>query len=188
MRQAAQVEAWEIDALDRGIVTGQLDPQRCEEYKQKFTDAMDDDFSTSRALAAMYDLAREINLLSDVGKSVVRGKQLLEELADILGLTLKPPEQPSLEAEPFLNLQKAIVSEIRKAKLDKLIDELGVALEQGIDISDVKGVINWLKDIRDALRKDKQWQLADEIRNKLAESYIVLEDTPRGTVWKYRRV
>ncbi|MBP1706726.1 MAG: cysteine--tRNA ligase, partial [Chloroflexi bacterium] len=34
------------------------------------------------------------------------------------------------------------------------------------------------------LRQAKQYQLADEIRTRLAELGIILEDTPRGTVWR----
>jgi cysteinyl-tRNA synthetase len=41
--------------------------------------------------------------------------------------------------------------------------------------------------LRTQLRKAKQWQLADEIRAKLDELGIVLEDTPTETKWKRRR-
>ncbi|MFC2008320.1 cysteine--tRNA ligase [Chloroflexota bacterium] len=45
-------------------------------------------------------------------------------------------------------------------------------------------LIELLISTRDRLREAKQWQLADEIRGKLAELDIALEDTPKGTVWK----
>ncbi len=158
-----------------------------ESYRKRFIEAMDDDFNTAQSLAALFDLARDINRLKDEGYNVVEGKQLLLELARVLGLTLKPPKKPPLDAEPFIELRKLTTAQIRRANLDKSIDESGAALEQKTDISDAKGIINWLKDIRDALRKDKQFQLADEIRAKLEELGIVLEDTPQGTVWKPKR-
>ncbi len=37
------------------------------------------------------------------------------------------------------------------------------------------------------LGQAKQFQLADEIRAKLVDLGVALEDTPGGTVWKRRR-
>jgi len=47
--------------------------------------------------------------------------------------------------------------------------------------------IGLLIETRRRLREEKHFQLADEIRNKLAELGITLEDTPQGTVWKRKR-
>lgn len=44
--------------------------------------------------------------------------------------------------------------------------------------------IELLISLRNDLRQAKQWQLADKIRDQLAESGIALEDTPKGTTWK----
>jgi len=139
LRQAAQGEAKEAK-VGGGV---DVDP-----YRQRFIEAMDDDFNTAQALATLFDLARDINRTSEEGYSVVPAQKVLLELADILGLTLKPPEKPSLDAEPFIQL---------------------------------------LISTRDRLREAKQWQLADEIRAKLEELGIILEDTPKGTVWKRKR-
>ncbi len=139
LRQAAGGE-------DRGKKgDGRID---VEAYRQRFIEAMDDDFGTPQALATLFDLAREINAASDSGYSVVQGQDLLSELAGVLGLTLKSPEMPSLEAEPFIEL---------------------------------------LISTRSRLREAKQFQPADEIRTKLEELGIALEDTPQGTVWKRKR-
>ncbi|GAI39895.1 unnamed protein product, partial [marine sediment metagenome] len=61
------------------------------------------------------------------------------------------------------------------------------ALNTGIDAEDIRGHINWVVTIRDLLRNNKQWQLADDIRTKLGELGIALEDTPKGTVCKRKR-
>ncbi len=47
--------------------------------------------------------------------------------------------------------------------------------------------IKLLVSVRDDLRQNQQWQLADKIRRGLADSGITLEDTPQGTVWRYKR-
>ncbi len=117
-------------------------------YRQRFTDAMDDDFNTAQAVAVLFDLARDINRLGDEGYTVIHGQQTLAELAGLLGLTLKSPEKQFTDAEPFIKL---------------------------------------LISTRERLRQAKQWQLADEIRAKLDEAGIALEDTPKGTSWKRKR-
>ncbi|GAI06393.1 unnamed protein product, partial [marine sediment metagenome] len=107
-----------------------------------------DDFNTAQALAVLFDLAREINRADKASTNATEACDTLRGLADILGLTFKPPQRPSLYAEPFIEL---------------------------------------LISTRNQLREAGQWQLADDIRAKLAELGIALEDTPKGTVWKYKR-
>jgi cysteinyl-tRNA synthetase len=48
-----------------------------------------------------------------------------------------------------------------------------------------KPFIDLLVQIRTDLRSQKQWALADKIRNDLAELSISLEDTAEGTQWRY---
>ncbi len=119
-----------------------------EQSKQRFVDAMDDDFNTSEAVAVLFDVALSINRFGDEGYSVYHGQQALAELTGVLGLTLKTPEKPPLDAAPFI--------------------ELAISTRNG-------------------LRQAKQFQLADEVRAKLTELGIILEDTPKGTVWKHKR-
>jgi len=47
--------------------------------------------------------------------------------------------------------------------------------------------IELLISVRDKLRDERQWAVADEIRSRLRELGIVLEDTAKGTVWRYKR-
>jgi cysteinyl-tRNA synthetase len=49
---------------------------------------------------------------------------------------------------------------------------------------DPESLIDILLTIRSELRQAKQWELADVIRNRMADIGIVLEDTPKGTKWK----
>ncbi len=46
--------------------------------------------------------------------------------------------------------------------------------------------VNLLVEIRSDLRKAKQWALADKIRDRLAELGVQLEDTPGGTLWRWK--
>ena len=115
--------------------------------KGKFVEAMDNDFDTPQAIAVLFELAKEINRGVERGTNIAEARNTLQELAGILGLTLKEKAQPAPEAEAFISL---------------------------------------LASIRDDLRQNKQWQLADRIRKELADSGVTLEDTPQGTRWKYK--
>ncbi|GAI39901.1 unnamed protein product, partial [marine sediment metagenome] len=104
-----------------------------ETNQKQFIEAMDDDFNTAQAVAVLFDVARDINRADEAGLEAKEARQILLELANILGLTLKEPEMPPLEAEPLIDLQRSIIAKARKANLDKLIKEIGIALNTGID-------------------------------------------------------
>ncbi|MBC8214233.1 MAG: cysteine--tRNA ligase [Candidatus Marinimicrobia bacterium] len=65
--------------------------------------------------------------------------------------------------------------------LDKIDTILGVINTQSHDID---SSIEVLIAKRETARKEKDWVLADEIRNQLLEIGIILEDTPDGPIWK----
>ena len=50
----------------------------------------------------------------------------------------------------------------------------------------VKPFVDLLVGVRSDLRTAKQWALADTIRDGLIELDVALEDTPNGTVWRFR--
>ena len=45
-------------------------------------------------------------------------------------------------------------------------------------------LLDWLVAFRSRLRSDRKWDLADEIRGKLAEFGILVEDSPEAASWK----
>jgi len=76
------------------------------------------------------------------------------------------------------------VADARNTLVD-LAKVLGFTLEEPARPPlDAESLIQLLIEIRDELRKAKQWQLADVIRNRLIELGVALEDTSKGTVWK----
>jgi cysteinyl-tRNA synthetase len=69
----------------------------------------------------------------------------------------------------------------------KLAGVLGLTLKEKTQpTSDAEAFVSLLASIRDDLRQNRQWQLADKIRKGLADLGVTLEDTPEGTRWKYR--
>lgn len=176
---------------DQGIKTDDITPD--ELFRKRFISAMDDDFNTAQALAALFDLAQEINRAVNLGHEdkVIEYRETFKELAGVLGLSLPEPKKPEmspLEVQPFIELQKSTIVKIRRAKLEKVIEEVERLLhEQGTDAQEATPYINLLREVRNALRKEKHFQLADEIRARLHELGIILEDIPGDTIVKHKR-
>ncbi len=83
--------------------------------------------------------------------------------------------------------QATNITELQRTLL-KLADILGLTLgEKAKPALDPEIFIKLLVSMRDDLRQNQQWQLADKIRGGLAGSGITLEDTPQETVWRYKR-
>ena len=74
--------------------------------------------------------------------------------------------------------------------LVNLADVLGVDLQEMLEAEmaagdgDAAGFIDLLVELRADLRKEKQFALADKVRDELAALGIALEDSPGGTVWR----
>ncbi|MBC7235145.1 MAG: cysteine--tRNA ligase [Chloroflexi bacterium] len=122
------------------------------ETRAAFERSMDDDFNTPGAIAALFDMTREVNRLLNSGMPLTKGSlTLLDELysrllGDVLGVL---PE----------NLEAEVGSELTGELIRLLIDT------------------------RAELRKAKQYALADQIRERLAELGVQLQDGPQGTIW-----
>ncbi len=105
----------------------------------RFIEVMDEDLNTPAALAALFDLAREINRARDEGRSIEAAQASLRELAGVLGLTLAERGDDA-SAAPFIEVLVALRDELRAAKQFALSDGvrerlagLGVVLEDGPD-------------------------------------------------------
>jgi len=135
--------------------------------REKFIAAMEDDLNTPQALAALFELARDINRGRDRGRHIGPAQDTLRELAGVLGLTLAAPAHGLLAAAPF------------------------VALLQGLDGAakapgDAEAAIESLIALRRRYRAEKQWALADRVRDGLSELGIELKDSADGTDWSVR--
>ena len=105
------------------------------DFRQRFKEAMDDDFNSPQAIAVLFDLVRDLNRMRDEGYDVGPSQAVFRELSGILGLTLKSRETAD-NAEQFISLLVDIRRELREAKQYRLADvirerlqALGIALE-----------------------------------------------------------
>ena len=138
-----------------------------EPYRKQFDEAMDDDFNTPKALAALFDLARAINQAADSGLGYQDSKKVLLSLArEVLGLKLPPIIHLHLSDRISIRdtVETTHIPDTVNARVNRLIEE------------------------RTNCRKYKNWQRADEIRNKLAELGVTLEDTKAVTEATYKPV
>jgi cysteinyl-tRNA synthetase len=71
-----------------------------------------------------------------------------------------------------------------QALLIELADVLGLRLAHAEQSIEAAPFVDLLIQIRTELRAAKQWQLADRVRDGLAELHVTLEDGPQGTTWK----
>ncbi len=134
MERAAERLRTPLRAPANEEAPGAVDP---EPYRQQFLEAMETDLNTPQALAALFDLSREINRASEEGKAVRQAQETLASLSDVLGLTLEDTRQRGTkEVGPFVELLLGIRGELRSAKQYALADairagltDLGIALE-----------------------------------------------------------
>lgn len=132
-----------------------------------FESAMDDDFNTALASAAIFDFCKEINTIvnnsnfiptEEVLQALRKARDMFDRLAgDVLGIL-------------FLSRETSETSEV---SYDLQEDNYS------------HNLIELLIEIRQEAREKKDWKTADTIRDRLKECGIILEDTTQGTRWKF---
>lgn len=115
------------------------------EYVNEFEEAMDDDFNTADAIAAIFDLVKFANT--------------------------------KLDEESSGGILMAVFE-----KIEKMMGVLG--LEFTVDRDEIDPQIQELIDKRQQARKEKNFALADQIRDELLSQGIELLDTREGVKWK----
>ena len=113
-------------------------------FVTKFEDAMDDDFNTADALAAVFELVKFANTNVQEGSSAEFAAYTLEvmtKLCDVLGLTLEKKEEILDEEIENLIAER---QNARKAKDFARADEIrGLLLEKGIELKDTREGVKW---------------------------------------------
>ncbi len=145
---------------------------RVKELEEAIFEALSDDFNTPEALSHVFSLVSELGKV----KNRVYGEGKVSE--------------DELSAYEFAS--KSLHGIVRKmfGLLEDLYPECEVKrvvereLEPG-EVLDTK-LVDLLVEVRTLARKEKQFKIADLIRDRLRELGIELEDTPAGTRWKRR--
>ena len=154
-------------------------PVTGEATREKFITAMEDDLNTPQALAALFELARDINRGRDRGRHIGPAQDTLRELASVLGLTLASPAQEPPDADVVDAILRATRASLHQAHRD----DLGSQLPDGLSALDA---LERLIDIRREARAAKLFAIADLVRKDLSDVGIELKDGPEGTAWSRR--
>lgn len=120
----------------------------------RFIHDMDDDFNTPAALSFIFEAVKKANILLREGRSLDKDSQ-----------------QVLLKTREKIKNLGDILGLFQKEEKKRLGEQ-------------EKKLIEILVNIREKLREKKDWKLADEIRKKLDELGIELEDKRTRTVWR----
>ncbi|GAB6099826.1 cysteine--tRNA ligase [Halanaerocella petrolearia] len=129
----------------------------CKERKEEFIQAMNDDFNTALAIGVLHELARDVNrFISN----------------DDFLLTADVKEGLKLVNDLFDELGREV---------------LGILTETEVENEGLVGpLVELLLELREDLREQQEYQLADKVRDELAELNVEVKDTPQGTEWKVK--
>jgi cysteinyl-tRNA synthetase len=133
---------------------------RIAKASEEFDAGLSDDLNTARALAAVFDLVREVNIAMDKGEfrqGDVAAVQNFLATFDKVFAVLEGNDAEKLRVLGY----GAAESGLSEAEIDKLVAE------------------------RNAAKKKRDFAAADRIRKELADRGIILEDAKNGSVrWK----
>lgn len=128
---------------------------KAEDFVKAFDEAMDDDFNTALAISQMFALSKEINIYyQDVSSQKI--------------------------AFDKTGFAKAVAAYKYMAGVIGIFEQNTAEADNGL----TDKLMDLIISIRQTARKEKNWALADKIRDELKEAGIVIEDTPSGARWK----
>ena len=128
---------------------------------EEFRQAMNDDFNTGLATGVLFDFVKDINIYYNAVNSGV-----------------------AIDKEAVIEAKETFKT---------ILDILGILesewnTQESYAGSDYDALMEMILSVRETARKEKQYKLADEIRDKLAELGIIVEDSATGARWKKRGV
>ena len=129
--------------------------ENLKKYHEKFKEGMNNDFNTSLAIGAVFEMVKEINCYIDLNSN------------------------PSEDAKKVLIESKELVTKIMENALGVKLSTENV-VETGI----TSELIDFIVELRWDAKQNKNWAMSDKIRDRLKEMGIEIKDGKDGTTWK----
>jgi cysteinyl-tRNA synthetase len=158
-----QLTGTRFDRLEAPTRRGHFEPgdapllKEVAEHRERFLGAMDDDFNTGGALGELFEVLHTLNRAANSLSS--QDSAAVDDYRRGM-VVLK-------ELTQLLGLFRTLPQQTKKSD-----DGLAPAL------------LDLLVKLRTQVRKERNFKLADEIRNQLGSLGVTLEDRPDGTIWR----
>lgn len=168
MRGCVRNLRWASQHASQGGACSERDRDFGEVINQKreeFCAQMDDDFNTAGGLAAIFSLITEANNYLAVAEKApnvavcLRAADMLSELSACFGIDLDNASDNKELPEELLDLAKT---------------------HAGYEGDSIEAAASALLETRKQARSEKNWTLADRIRDEVAALGLVIEDTAAG--------
>ncbi|MTI60600.1 MAG: cysteine--tRNA ligase [Firmicutes bacterium] len=129
---------------------------KCRKRRVDFKEAMNDDFNTALAIGVIHELVRDINSF--------------------------------INSPDFILQQKncGVIKEVYGI-FKELVNILGLSLDDKANINNdeaVNNLMDFILKIREEAREQRDYQLADRIRDGLDKLGFLVKDTPQGVEWE----
>lgn len=124
-------------------------------YHEKFKEGMDDDFNTSLAIGAVFEMVKELNRYIDLNSN------------------------PSNESKKVLIESKELITKIMENALGVKLN-----IENRVETGIASDLIDFIVELRWDAKQNKNWAMSDKIRDRLKELGIEIKDGKDGTTWK----
>ena len=166
-------------AISKNNTSGINPDFNIQNFEERFVQALDDDFNTPQAIAVVFEFVKEANrIIADkenlnVDFYIYAKNFLIKTAENVLGII-------SFDEKDLIS-DALLESNVRQIQKD--YDSILNVNKSSNTNESIKRLI----EIRLKARKEKKFQLADDIRKRLEEIGIILKDTKDGTDFIIRK-
>jgi cysteinyl-tRNA synthetase len=130
-------------------------------HRAAFLEHMDDDFNSGGAIGVLFELLTTLNRYADARRL----------------------EESKSDAEALAAFRRGVIVLKEMSQILGIFHQPPAATKSGDDEL-VNGIMQLLIDLRAEARKSKNFAMADQIRQRLTQLKVTLEDRPGGTGWR----